>query len=221
MKGEWHRMSGLDTAQNSSSNIVPGPCTHGCPAPTVIECIQVPKVYDFCFLAESFSNVCASLDNCAIETGATVSCSIVGSTCTFVSSTQIGTSDFFNVTFAITVMDKVTVTAPNGTSCSVPLTLSFVKTVTLCAPTGTTQSCEVAGATCGPCVVVGHSVCCTISLCLVFLSTATVALLVPSYGFCTPSACVVSAAPPCPPIFPVSCPTSSATGSSAGGLTHC
>ncbi len=199
-------MRGVDTPEDLSSHVVVGPCTDGCPAPTAIACIQVPKVYDFCFLAESFANVSASLEGCPAEPGATVSCAVAGSTCAFVSATPIDESDFRNVTFAVTVVDQVTVTSPGGQTCTVSLTLSFAKTVTLCAPQGTVQTCEVAGAVCGPCVVVGRSVSCTVQLCLVFLSTAQVALLVPTYGFCTPSACVVSPAPPCPPAFPAACP---------------
>lgn len=205
----------------SSGAVAPGLCgSEGCPPPTTIECIQVPKVYDFCFQAETFPNVCTSTDGCVVESGATTSCAITSTTCSFVSSTQIDTTDFYNVTFAITVRATVTITNPNGSTCTVTDTLSFTKTVTLCAPVGTVQSCEVAGAVCGPCVIVGYTVCCNISLCLVFLSTATVALLVPSYGFCTPTACVVAAAPPCPPIFPTSCLlTSSSSQSSAGSST--
>jgi hypothetical protein len=84
-----------------------------------------------------------------------------------------------------------------------------MQTFTLCAPTGTTISCEIPSSALTPLAVVGTQVCGTVTICLLVESLAMVKLLVPSYGFCTPAPCVVSPAPPfaCPPspLYPPQC----------------
>ena len=200
-----------------ASAITPGPLLESCPSPTEIDCIEVTKVYDSCFQTEDFSNLCATIpyDDCcreiANEAGTTATCAVTASSSTFVSSVPTGVDDFVNATFAVSITETITLTSATGRTCSFTLPVSFVKTVTLCGPSGTTQVCTIAGTTCGPCAIIGDQVCCELVACLVLESVATVELLVPSFGFCVPSACSVLGLPPCPPTFPSSCTTTSTT----------
>lgn len=188
------------------SDVTPGVCVNGCPTPTEIDCIEVTKVYDFCFQQDTFNNICTALPS-DCHNAVTTSCALTSSNCTFVSSTPVSTgSNFMNVTFAISATFTVTLYDASGhVACTVPETVNYMKTVTLCAPSGTVQSCTVAGATCGPCAIINNTVCCGVTLCVLFQSTALVTLLVPSYGFCTPAACAVLPSPACPPVFPTQC----------------
>ena len=202
------------------SPITPGPCPPtGCPAPTEIDCIQVTKVYDSCFQTEDFTNLCAPIPSglcqeIAEMPGTTATCAVTSSSCTFVSSTSTGVDDFVNATFAVSLTETITLTSTTGKTCTITVPITFVKTVTLCGPLGTTQVCTIAGTSCGPCAIIDNTVCCQLIVCLVFQSVATVQLLVPSYGFCTPAACTVMGLPPCPPTFPPICTTTSATSAS-------
>jgi hypothetical protein len=205
------------------TSIVPGPCpSSGCPAPTQIDCIEVTKVYDSCFQTEDFSHLRAHIpddDRCmkiASLPGTTATCTVTSSSCTFVSSTTNAVNDeFVNATFAVSLMQTVTLTSPHGHTCTFDLPpVEFMKTATLCGPSGTTQVCTIAGTTCGPCVILGDKVFCQLLVCLVLQSVATVQLLVPNYGFCMPTACTVLASPPCPPTAPADCTTSTTSATS-------
>jgi hypothetical protein len=200
------------------SQPTPGPCSStGCPAPTEIDCIEVTKVYDSCFQTETFNNLCTPIPtNCltiAGEAGTVATCAITAQSCSFVSAVSTGVDDFANVTFAFSLTETITLTNTAGQTCTFTVPVTFVKTVTLCAPSGTTQTCEVAGTTCGPCALIDDQVCCQLVVCIVLQSVATVQLLVPSYGFCVPAPCAVLPILPCPPSFPTNCST---TASSSG-----
>ena len=209
---------------NTTTSITPGPCSSmGCPAPTEIDCIEVSKVYDSCFQTENFPNLCAPIPEycyaAAHALGAVATCDVTASTCSFVSSTPTGIDDFANVTFAVSLTVTYTITPPSpGTPCSFSIPVNFVQTVTLCSPTGTTQTCTIAGTSCGPLAIINDTICGQLVVCIVFQSTATVQLLVPTYGFCTPAPCAVLGLPPCPPAFPTQCPpvTSSVTAQGTG-----
>ncbi|MCL6594694.1 MAG: hypothetical protein K6V73_00595 [Firmicutes bacterium] len=194
-----------------SSPIVPGPCPpSGCPAPTQIDCIEVTKVYDSCFQTETFNNLCTNIPSgpccdIAAESGTTATCAVTASSCNLVGTTPTGVDDFVNATFAVSLTLTVTLTDPSGHTCTLTLPVNFLKTATLCGPAGTTQECVIASTSCGPCAIIGKSVCCQLTVCLVLKSVATVQLLVPSYGFCTPAPCTVQGLPPCPPGFPPNC----------------
>jgi hypothetical protein len=204
-----------------AGTLVPGPISGDCPQPTQIDCIEVTKVYDSCFQTEDFSNLCTRIpyDDCcheiAKQAGTVATCAVTASSCTFVSSTPTGVDDFVNATFAVSLTETITLTSTTGKTCTITVPVSFVKTVTLCAPAGTTQTCTIAGANCGPCAIIDDSVCCQLTVCLVLQSVAVVQLLVPSFGFCVPSACSVLPFPPCPPAFPPNCATVTSTTSGA------
>lgn len=211
------------------TNITPGPCcSQGCPAPTQIDCLEVNKVYDSCFQTENFPNLCAPIPSACVPgatmAGASVTCDVTSTTCTFVSSSSTGIDDFANVTFAVALTVTYTITPPVPSSstpypCTFSVPVNFVQTVTLCAPTGTTQSCTIAGTSCGPLAIINDTVCGQLVVCLVYQSTATVQLLVPTYGFCTPAPCAVLGLPSCPPVYPSQCTsiTSSVTASGTTG----
>lgn len=209
----------------NTGSVQPGPCSSlGCPPPTQIDCLEVTKVYDSCFQTENFPNLCSSIPEACRQVaeipGATVSCEVTSSSCTFVSSTPTGIDDFANVTFAVSLTVTYTITPPAPPPpsamplmppppppgpCSFSVPVNFVQTVTLCSPSGTTQTCTIAGTSCGPVAIINDMICGQLVVCMVFQSTATVQLLVPTYGFCTPSPCAVMGLPPCPPGFPSQC----------------
>ena len=195
--------------------IAPGPCAEeGCPAPTEIDCISVTKVYDFCFLTETRDTLCFAIPaSCGnVPTGSTATGSVTSVTCSTQSITPItGSGGFANVTLLVTVVESFTITNPAGTKlCTFTGEFFFFKTVTLCAPTGVSITCEAPATSVGPCTIINGEVCCVVNICLLIESVAQVKILVPTYGFCVPAPCVVAAAPPfsCPPspLFPPQCP---------------
>ncbi|BAF59502.1 MAG: hypothetical protein HPY89_00050 [Pelotomaculum sp.] len=175
-------------------------------------CIEVPKVYDFCFQAEHRENICTPLNDCNPPEGATVRCTIDSTNCAEVSRTTPNNQGRANVTFAVTVYYTLEVLdcSSNVVCTFANQSFSFTKTVVLCAPEGTFTNCEIVNAACGPCLILGNQICCTFDLCITIQSLAIVKLLVPSFGFCTPALCEqVSPIGPfvCPPqLFPPQCP---------------
>jgi hypothetical protein len=218
--------------------VVPGPCGDcGCPPPSEIDCIEVTKVYDSCYQTETFNSLCSDVPhepwgsephwcNCrkiAQKPGTVATCAVTATNCSFVSSTPTGVDDFAAFTFAVTVTLEITLTAQSGATCSYTVPVNFLKTVTLCAPTGVSPTCNVSGVACGPCALVVSNpdrcdddsptqVCCQLTVCLVLQTVATVQLLVPSYGFCVPAPCSVLPIGPCPPSFPANCSATTPTG---------
>jgi hypothetical protein len=185
--------------------IQPGPCPPtGCPPPTEIDCIAVDKVFDFCFQQDTTGTVCAPFVCAGTITG--ISCAVSSATCSFQSSTPGVTTDFILATFLISATVDFTVVT-TVTTCTAAASVTFLKTVVLCGPLGTSQSCSVLTASCAPPAVIDGTICTTVTLCETFTSTATVSLLVPSYGYCTPAPCVTQPLPACPPspLFPPQC----------------
>jgi len=194
--------------------VTPGPCPEeGCPPPTEIDCIEVTKVYDFCFQTDTRENICFAIpSSCGhVPPGSTAAGSVTSVSCTTQSITPIANSGgFANVTLLVTVMESITLTAPDGaTICTFTGQFFYLKTVTLCAPSGVSITCTAPATAVGPCVIIAGDVCCTVNICLLIESNALVKLLVPTYGFCLPAPCVVSPSPPfsCPPspLFPPQC----------------
>ncbi|MCL6560184.1 MAG: hypothetical protein K6U74_15600 [Firmicutes bacterium] len=183
--------------------------------PTDIVCIEVPKVYDFCFQAERRENICTPIRKpCPIPPDATVRCTITATTCEEVARSTPTPDGRANVTLAITVTYTLEVLDNTGrVILTIPdLTFGFVKAVVLCAPTTpfpTTTVCNIVSSSCF-CLIAGEQICCTFDLCIVIQSVAVVKLLVPSFGFCVPALCEeVAPGPPfvCPPqLFPPQCP---------------
>lgn len=175
-------------------------------------CIEVPKVYDFCFQAERRENICTPLCDFRPPLGATIKCTIKNAACNEVSRSEPNASGRSNVTFAVVVTYKLEVLNAEGEVVETfrNLTFSFTKTVVLCAPEGTFTNCEIVNTACGPCLILGNQICCTFDLCIVIQSVAIVKILIPSFGFCTPALCEqVSPEGPfvCPPaLFPPQCP---------------
>ncbi|MEW6172161.1 MAG: hypothetical protein AB1510_03715 [Bacillota bacterium] len=176
-----------------------------------VVCIETFKVYDFCFQADSREQ-CFDVTVCQeypFPPGSTAQCDISGATCTEVSRTPPDENGRSDITFAVSATIIITILGPDGCPlCQLTKTISFTKTVVLCAPEGTFTDCAVVSVAC-QCVLIGEQVCCSVDLCTVIQSRAIVKLLVPSFGFCVPVACEeVSPAPPvvCPPeLFPPQC----------------
>ncbi|MDF9407642.1 hypothetical protein L7E55_04590 [Pelotomaculum isophthalicicum JI] len=177
-------------------------------------CIEVPKVYDFCFQAERRENVCFDLpEDC--EGGVSAECKITNVSCNEVlPRSEPDERGRANVVVAIQVTLKIKIRDACGdVVCKLSdLSFGFTKTVSLCAPATpfpTTVVCDVPNFACGPCLVLGNQVCCNFDLCIVIQSLAVVKLLVPSFGFCVPHLCEsVSPVGPfvCPPeLFPQPC----------------
>ncbi len=196
-----------ETAQGRdySVSVTPGPCPPtGCPAPTEIDCILVDKVFDYCFQADTSGTICTPFVCTGTVTG--ISCAVTGATCSFQSSTPAATTDFINATFLISATVDFTITT-TVTTCTASTSVTLLKTVTLCGPAGTVQSCTVLSGSCAPPAIVDGTVCTTVTICTTFTSTAPVQLLVPAYGYCSPAPCVTQPLPPCPPspLFPPQC----------------
>ncbi|MDA8193683.1 MAG: hypothetical protein M0Z53_06770 [Thermaerobacter sp.] len=185
------------------ASVTPGPCpSTGCPPPTEIDCIVVDKVYDSCVQTVTLNNECAALAaTCIPSTGAAVSCTITSSSCTIGAITPTSTPNYSVVTAVVSVTLSYTVAPATGTVCTASETFTTTTTATLYLPTGTTASCSVVSSAC-TCVLIptttGFNVCCNLSLCVLLESTATVQLLIPTYGFCVPPTCTPSTVT-CPP----------------------
>ncbi|HIE13016.1 MAG TPA: hypothetical protein EYP63_06285 [Desulfotomaculum sp.] len=176
-----------------------------------IICIETFKVYDFCYQAERRENNCFDLCDVTVPRGSTIECQIKSVKCEEIARTAPDAQGRANVTFAITVDAKVTITDPDG---NVIFTdqkeFGFTKTVVLCAPEGTQTACSIVTYSCGPCMIVGEQACCTFDLCIIIQVVAVVKLLIPTFGFCVPKVCeAVAPTPPIvcpPPLFPPQCP---------------
>ena len=190
--------------------VTPGPCgPGGCPPPIEIDCIFVNKVFDYCFQSDTVPLVCA--DFVCGGTITSVTSTVVDVSCSFQSSTPSSSPNFVNATFLVTALIDFTIVTTT-TICYTFATTSFIKTVTLCGPTGTVQSCEVLSATTAPPFVLDGAVFTSVTFCETFESTASVKLVVPSYGYCSPAPCQTLPLLSCPPspLFASGCQTTAA-----------
>jgi virginiamycin B lyase len=201
----WFTDSGTNSIGEVFVRIAPGPCPPGgCPPPSEIDCVAVDKVFDFCFQQDTTGPVCAPYD-CA-GTIVALTCTVIGATCSFQSSVPAATADFVLATFLIGATVDFTVST-TAEPCTASTALTVFKTVVLCAPAGTVQSCEVLSASCTPPAVIDQTICTQVTLCETFTSTAPVQLLVPAYGYCSPTPCPTLPLGACPPspLFPPQC----------------
>lgn len=199
-------MVGPQNLSQLADALFPGPCPpEGCPPPTEVDCIEVSKVYDYCFQQDLLENVCATI---SVECPAVSASCVVSATCIVGATTPGSTTGFINASFGIVVSVTFTLFQSSGEiACTGVTTASLVKIVTLCGPPGTFQDCRVESVSCGPSVLFLGSVCTSVVLCLTFQSLAIVKILVPTYGFCVPAPCTTGGLPPCPPgtLFPPQC----------------
>jgi hypothetical protein len=195
------------------SDIHPGPCPpEGCPPGTEIDCIEVNKVFDFCFNSNTQDVNFPIPSSCGtVPAGSTAEASITSVDCKTHSVTPIANSGgFAHVTIIVTVTVSITITAPDGTTlCTFSGTYSFHETVTLCAPDGVTVTCNSPNGAILLSVIMPDEVRSTVAVCLLIQSMALVKIMVPTYGYCIPSECEVLPFPPfdCPPasLFPPQC----------------
>ena len=210
------------------SQVTPGVCPpEGCPPPTRIECIVVPKVYDSCFQIHDLSRdtTITSFSNSFSE-GDVLNCEQNGDIeCQEISRTDVG-GGFFTISVLVSV--PVLITNPRDEEETVERTFTFTKTATLCCPEGVDPDCSESSINFCHCVVTAVnnmvdysgdsndkanknircyptlSVTCTLQICLVLKCILEVQLLVPSYGFCVPAPCVALPGV-CPPTPPTQC----------------
>lgn len=172
----------------------PGPCPpEGCPPPTEIDCIVVEKVYDSCSQTITTTQI-TSAPTCVVS-GCSVD--LTTSSCTVAAITPSITPDYSDVTFLIGITYSIICT----TGPALPETAYVTQVVTLYNPTGTTPSCNILSAACTCVNIPVGDVSCTLTVCVLFQSTAVVQLMIPTYGFCVPPTCPeVGPVLPCPPV---------------------
>lgn len=167
-----------------------------------VVCIETYKVYDFCFQSLHLENNCFT-PRVTPPPGAVIDCAVVKAECEEAGRTEPDENGRANVTFAITVKIKTKIEHEDCSRHHVcdPHEFTFFRTVSLCAPEGTHTICDVVNSSCGPCIVTNGQICCSVDLCIVISSVAPVKLLVPTFGFCTPTECEAVS-----PISPFVCP---------------
>ncbi len=161
------------------------------------ECIIVDKVYDSCYdtitVTETFTphdGMCSAVTGCSVDLANVV--------CNVGTVTASDTANYSIITFVISAPFTVTCDSHSFTH-----TAETTDTVELYNPAGTTPSCAVVSAACACAVLPSGRVSCTITLCVIKQTTATVQLMIPAYGFCELRECgQVGPVPPCPPGFP-------------------
>jgi|GEM_PF-5057480 len=121
------------------SQIQPGLCPPGgCPEPLRIECAQVEKVYDSCFVVEKISRD-TTVPFANLAAGSLVSCFPIDITCQIVNKT-FNSDGLANLTliFFITLI----LTDPNNPQITVLRTFGRLKRIVICAPEGTDIDCN-------------------------------------------------------------------------------
>jgi hypothetical protein len=191
--------------------VAPGPCPPvGCPPATEIVCVYVPKVFDFCF--EQDLNVqCTPLTE-MVPVGTTAECTVTSVNCVTGTSVPTGVDGFAILPITVTLTRVITLRSAAGLVIGeiVPPPFVLNKTIVVCKPDArVTCACD-AIATCGDCTIIDDQICCQIGICLIVECDAPVKLLLPSFGFCTPTRCTPAGFPPgftCPPadLFPPQC----------------
>lgn len=180
------------------ATVTPGAYTDtGCPPATQIDCIVVDKVYDSCVqtitVTQTIRDCDCSISSCAFD--------LSTSSCAVGAITPTTTTDYNDITFVIGAEYMITCTSgPTLTEQAYT-----TQTVMLYNPDGTTPSCTILSGTCSCVNLPNGHISCTVTLCVLFQTTATVQLMIPTYGFCVPPTCpAVGPVLPCPPtsLFP-------------------
>jgi hypothetical protein len=201
-------------AKVSIQQVTPGPCPPtGCPPATEIVCIFVPKVFDFCFEEDAQVSTTTIPTSCGtLPTGAVATATINDVTCTTGTAVPTGVDGF--AILPVTVIVGLTVTIRNAACefiCSFqPNHVVLNKTIVVCHPDERVTCDCTATAVAGNELIVDGSVSVTVLICTIVECSAPVKLLVPSFGFCTPTRCTPAGFPPgfiCPPtdLFPPQC----------------
>ncbi|MDS1029716.1 hypothetical protein RDV78_04240 [Bacillota bacterium LX-D] len=191
--------------------IRPGVCPpNGCPPPTRIECIKVDKVYDSCFQVDDKTRTTriptADYGTGPFAVGDKIPCRLYGDiTCEEIRRASAG-GGFSTITLLVKIPVRLTnPKAPASSPKFADRTFTFTKTVTLCCPEGVSPDCSETTLLFCNCIVTDVAseyieVTCDFQVCLVIKCILEVQLLVPSYGFCTPSPCVTlpGVCPPTP-----------------------
>ncbi|MCG0238690.1 MAG: hypothetical protein L6E13_05440 [Firmicutes bacterium] len=157
------------------------------PEPAEIVCVTVDKVYDFCFEEVTLTR---NVPVREVPSGTQVQGSLhpERAQTRVVGEAVQGQDGLTTVTLAITLPATLRM------GDQPPRTIHFVhlRTLQLHAPPGTQVGAEVHGTCfCHPVDLDGdgfaEEICCAASLCVVYEVTARVKLLLPSFGYCTPT----------------------------------
>jgi hypothetical protein len=179
-----------------ADQVSPGPCpSTGCPPPTEIDCIMVDKVYASCVQTVTATGTFTIV--ACTATPITCLVDLTDSSCTVGAISPSGIDDINNVTFIITAVLDITC---SGLVTPVAETIVTTVTVPLYNPSGTTPICSILSASCTCVLITPSTVTCNVALCLLAQTTATVQLLIPTYGFCQPSPCEPGPTLNCPPV---------------------
>lgn len=180
------------------ATVSPGTCgPEGCPPPTQIDCIVVDKVYDSCVQTLTITQTIP--DGACVVAGCTFD--LATSSCSVGTVTPSTTTDYSDITFVIGAEYQITCVS----GAILTEEAYTTQTVTLYNPDGTTPSCTILSGTCMCVNLPNGDISCTLTLCVLFQTTATVQLMIPTYGFCVPPLCpAVAPVLPCPPtsMFP-------------------
>lgn len=166
--------------------VQPGPIpASGAPAPSEIVCVEVEKVFDYCFQEVTVQR---TLPAPAVPVGMPLRCQLNtrGASC-HVLSAQPGQEELRHVNMTVTVPGTVEV----GENTAIPFTFVVFKSVQLYAPEGTQVHCGVTGSCMADLIDLNgdgqaEEVGAQANLCIVIQSKASVKLLVPAYGLCVP-----------------------------------
>jgi hypothetical protein len=176
--------------------VKPGPYPGGAPTATEIACIKAKKVFDYCFHQDVIERCFpVSERDLSSDVEGIARCTVTQTRCTELGRTDMpGKPGFCAVNLQLNVVVEFAIATHNGTQRTFTRTFALPKTVVLCAPTGTQIECDVnAVCTCaletqaGPCGT-RTEISCSLQVWLVVTTFAEVAMLVPSYGLCTPAA---------------------------------
>lgn len=166
-------------------------------------CIEAKKVFDFCFQEHRVERFFPAA-NIPEETPVVVDCQIdtQNITCREVSPREVVDPKKNKFLICVAINVPVTLRVVNQTTGMIIRTIEQVvvilKQVVLCVPVGTDVQCEVTGNCCCVFDEQTDQINCVFNLCIVIKSKATVQVLIPTFGICTPKECkTVSTG--CPP----------------------
>lgn len=175
--------------------IKPGVYPQGAPPATEIVCIKTKKVFDFCFQQDLVERVFPVTEpGVPSNVDGIIECNVTQTRCTELGRNEVPDKPgFYAVSLQVSVNCAFTVATSNGGQETFARTFTLPKTVVLCTPAGTHLECDVS-AVC-TCTLesqqrpAGFStdIVSSLQLWLVVTSYAEVAMLVPSYGLCTPA----------------------------------
>ena len=156
--------------------------------PTEIDCLSVDKIYDVKTKSILLNGAGSAPILCTAVTSA-----ICGTPACAYLSAIVGPDNMNTLSWLVTV--PVQVTCQNGATTTVNAQAQVVATI--CNPPGTAPACALLDVKCSA-GIEGGIIYATVTATAVLTTSTRVSLLVPSYGYCVPTACPHPQLP-CPP----------------------